>query len=133
MKITLLAILLFTAPTALADQVRVVCSIAQQTAFIKILKNDGKPAEVSLFEGSKEIVNVANQDVFELTQGFYRLNVVAVHHNTIIKISSDYDIFGGDISKEGEEIWKGYVFLSPNLAQDFAGKSTHEVTCNYDI
>ena len=133
MKNALVGLLLFAVPTAFADQIRVVCHIDQTKAFVKVLKNDGEPAQVSLYENSKAIVNVDDKDVFELTQSFYRLNVVAAHHNTVIKISSDFDIFGGDISKEGEETWKGYVFLSPNLAQDFGGKSKHRVTCNYDI
>ena len=134
MKKTFLTLALFAIfPSAFADQIRVNCALDKTKAFVHILKNDGEDPHVSLYKNGEVLVTLSGPDVFELYQGLYRTNVFAAHHNTHITVSADYNLFGGNIETEGEEKWKGYIFLSPNLAQEFNNKKKFKTTCYFDI
>lgn len=130
--LTLLALGLLTAGSAQA-QIRAVCTIDnQQNAFVAVSQNE-ETTTVALYVKNESLVRLDKKDIFELNQNSYRLNLLAAHHNTVIKISSDIDLFGGDSQVEGEETWKGLLYLSPNLAKDFQDKNVLAITCSDEI
>ena len=132
-SLLIIAATLALSTSAFASQIRVVCSVDGSNTYVQVLKNDQSPAEVSLFSNAKEIVRVSGADVFELSSDLHRLNVFASHHNTTMKLATDFDLFGGNLQTEGEETWNGYLYVSPKLESETGHRSVSPVRCNYDI
>ena len=108
-----------------------------ESFFLSILDNGSEPASVSLTavgpnNDQSRVVSLSNKDVIELTSGWYRLNVVAAHHNTVIKISADVNLFGGNIANPEEASFNGKAYFSDNLVSS-TGSTLADVVCRTEI
>ena len=145
MKYLILCSILLPAITQAADMVRVNCQVLGKDAWFEVMRDGGSGdvGSVAMYKktGSSldaymELARISGKgDIFELSQNGYRLNVEAMHHNTVIRISSDVSIFGGSVSNPEEAAWYGKAYVSANLAQDLGGSDamTVDVSCSNEI
>jgi hypothetical protein len=68
------------------------------------------------------------RDILEATLGYQRVNFTFGHHNTVVKVSADGDIFGGASEKDDENApFQGVLFYESGNGN--ASIDRFQITC----
>ncbi len=116
------------------DNGQVVCdsrSGANDTSLTVQVAADGSRTAQFSFNGN--VVELNPTDIQEASIQYRRLNFIFGHHNTVIKLSADSDIFGGDAESptdsEGRAPYRGYLSYESGNGPDTHAKYLIPVSC----
>jgi hypothetical protein len=99
--------------------------------------NSGKLTEAAYSiamdqNSAPEVHNLKVNEAHEARIGYRRLNFVWIHHNTVIKVSADADIFGGTIrgiEEDAYDSYKGVLYMEFGNDENNKIRDTYRITC----